>query len=349
MFNQYFKKVAASIFAIMIAGIANAGGHLKEINFSLDWAWQGMHGPFLLAKERGYYEEVGLSVNFDRGFGSGDTISKIAAKAYPMGFAEGTSLLKFNAENPDDQVITVLVINDQSPTGVISTKSNGISKPSDLMGKKVSATQSAATVLLWPVFAEINNLDPDGIEYLFVEPSLRDSMVVQGQADATFGFSSTTVLNMVQAGVPEDEVTYFTMAQYGLKPYSSSIIVRKDYAAENPDIVKGFVAATVKGMIDMLNDPDAGIALLKKQEPLIDVKIETARWYLAEELAILTPEVVKNGISVVDRKRYETAASQVAGAFDLPIKPNMDDYYDPSFLPPLEMRQIPQAVKDRLK
>ena len=203
--------------------------------------------------------------------------------------------------------------------------------------------------MLWPVFAEINNLDPDGIEYLFVEPSLRDSMVVQGQADATFGFSSTTVLNMVQAGVPEDEVTYFTMAQYGLKPYSSSIIVRKDYAAENPDIVKGFVEATVKGMIDMLNDPDAGIALLKKQEPLIDVKIETARWYLAEELAILTPEVVKNGISVVDRKRYETAATQVAGAFDLPIKPNMDDYYDPSFLPPLEMRQIPQAVKDRLK
>ena len=40
---------------------------------------------------------------------------------------------------------------------------------------------------------------------------------------------------------------------------------------------------------------------------------------------------------------------QVAAAFDLPIKPNMDDYYDPSFLPPLEMRQIPQAVKDRLK
>ena len=58
--------------------------------------------------------------------------------------------------------------------------------------------------------------------------------------------------------------------------------------------------------------------------------------------------MVKNGISVVDRERYETAATQVAGAFDLPITPNMDDYYDSSFLPPLEMRQIPQAVKDRL-
>ncbi|MFK7890146.1 MAG: ABC transporter substrate-binding protein [Granulosicoccus sp.] len=326
--------------------IANAQD-LTKLQFSLDWAWQGRPGPFLLAKERGYYADEGLDVSFDRGFGSGDTISKIAAKAYPMGFAEGTSLLKFNNENPDDKVITVLVINDQSPTGVISTKANGVATPADLMGKKVSATQSAATVLLWPVFAELNGLDEDGIEYLFVEPSLRDSMVIQGQADATFGFSTTTVLNMVQAGLKKEDVTYFTMAQYGLKPYSSSIIVREDYAEQNPEIVKGFVAATVKGMIDMFKDPDAGIALLKKQEPLIDVEIETARWYLAEELALLTPSVLENGISVVDRERYETAAKQVASAFEIPIEPNMDDYFDGSFLPPLEDRQIPEEAKAR--
>lgn len=334
--------------AALLGAVAVQAQDLTEVNFSLDWAWQGMHGPFLLAQERGYYAEEGLTVTFDRGYGSGDTISKIAAKAYDMGFAEGTSLLKFNAENPDDQVITVLVINDQSPTGVISTKANGIETPNDLMGKKVSATQNAATVLLWPVFAELNGLDPEGIEYLFVEPSLRDSMVIQGQADATFGFSTTTVLNMVQAGLAEDEVTYFTLAQHGLKPYSSSIIVRKDWAEENPEIVRGFVAATVKGMIDMFKDPDAGIALLKEREPLIDVEIETARWYLAEKLALLTPSVLENGISAVDRERYETAAKQVADAFDIPVEPNMDDYFVDTFLPPIEVRQIPQSVKDRI-
>ncbi len=338
--------IGAATFGL---GAAASAEDLVDLNFSLDWAWQGMHGPFLLAQDRGYYAEAGLNVSFDRGYGSGDTISKIAAKAYPMGFAEGTSLLKFNAENPDDQVITVLVINDQSPTGVISTAANGVKTPADLMGKKISATQNAATVLLWPVFAELNGLDPEGIEYLFVEPSLRDSMVIQGQADATFGFSTTTVLNMVQAGLAKEDVTYFTMAQYGLKPYSSSIIVRKDWAAENPEIVKGFVAATVKGMIDMFEDPDAGIALLKKQEPLIDVDIETARWYLAEELALLTPSVLENGISVVDRARYETAAKQVASAFNIPIEPNMDDYFDGSFLPPLEERQVPEVAKARHK
>lgn len=346
MYYHAFRAGLAGA-AFLGAAVAAQAQDLTEVNFSLDWAWQGMHGPFLLAAERGYYAEEGLSVTFDRGYGSGDTISKIAAKAYDMGFAEGTSLIKFNADNPDDQVITVLVINDQSPTGVISTKANGIASPADLMGKKVSATQNAATVLLWPIFADLNGLDPEGIEYLFVEPSLRDSMVIQGQADATFGFVTSTVLNMVQAGLAEDDVTYFTLAQYGLKPYSSSIIVRKDWAEENPDIVTGFVAATVKGMIDMFEDPDAGIALLKEQEPLIDVEIETARWYLAEELALLTPSVLENGISVVDRDRYETAAKQVADAFEIPVDPNMDDYFVDTYLPPIEDRQIPQSAKDR--
>jgi NitT/TauT family transport system substrate-binding protein len=183
---------------------------------------------------------------------------------------------------------------------------------------------------------------------MFVEPNLRDVMVLQGQADATFGFTTTTVLNMIAAGVEPEDVTYFTLAQYGLQPYSSGIIVREDFAEENPEVVEGFVHATVKGLIDMMENPEAGLALLKEREPLVDEAVEANRWALAEELSILTPGVVENGISAVDRERFETAAAQIAEAFGLEIEPDMDDYYDGSFLPPSEERQVPDSVKERL-
>jgi NitT/TauT family transport system substrate-binding protein len=347
MSSRKRNAVLAGAALLLLAGAAPARAQ-TEVSFVLDWAWQAMHGPFLIAQERGYYAEEGLNVTIDRGFGSGDTISKVAARAYDLGFAEGTSLLKFNAENPDDRVVTVLVINDQSPTGVISLAENDITEPQDLMGKKISATQNAATVLVWPVFAEINGLDPDGIAYVFVEPNLRDSMVLRGRADATFGFTTTTVLNMVQAGQDMEDITYFTMAQYGLEPYSSGIQVRRDFADANPEVVRGFVDATVRGMLDMFEDPDYGIQLLKEREPLIDVEVETARWYLAEDISILTPSVLERGISNVDRERYETAAAQVARAFELDVDPELENYYDGSFLPPLEERQIPPGVKARV-
>ncbi|MEM8664218.1 MAG: ABC transporter substrate-binding protein, partial [Pseudomonadota bacterium] len=170
----------------------------------------------------------------------------------------------------------------------------------------------------------------------------------QGQADATFGFSTTTVLNMIAAGTAPEDVTYFTLAQHGLQPYSSGIIVREDFASENPDVVKGFVSATMKGLIDMMADPAEGLALLKAREPLVDEEVEASRWALAEELAILTPAVLENGISAVQRDRFETAASQIAEAFGLDIEPNMDDYFDGSFLPPIEARQVPASAKERM-
>ncbi|MEM6761518.1 MAG: ABC transporter substrate-binding protein [Pseudomonadota bacterium] len=339
------RNIAAATFTAAALAFSPAVHAETDVDFVLDWAWQAMHGPFLIAVDKGYYADEGLNVTIDRGFGSGDTISKVAAGTYDIGFAEGTGLLKFNTENPDDAVITVMVINDQSPTGVISLKENGVTTPADLPGKKISATQNAATVLAWPVFAKLNGLDPDSIEYVFVEPNLRDAMVIQGQADATFGFSTTTVLNMVQAGVDPSEVTYFTLAQHGLQPYSSGIIVKKSFAEENPELVRGFVAATVKGLQDMLADPQMGLDLLKAREPLVDLDVEDDRWELAKELSILTPGVLERGISNIDQERFETAAGQIAEAFGIEVSPVMADYYDGSFLPPLEERQISDAVK----
>ncbi|MEM7693471.1 MAG: ABC transporter substrate-binding protein [Pseudomonadota bacterium] len=339
------KHIKTLLLAGALALSAGAAKADTDIKFVLDWAWQAMHGPFLIAVDKGYYEAEGLNVTIDRGYGSGDTIAKIAAGSYDIGFAEGTGLLKFNNENPENAVKTVLVINDQSPTGAISLKKNGVSEPTDLPGKTVSATASAATVLAWPVFAAENGIDPDSIEFMFVEPSLRDAMLAQDRAEVVFGFTTTTVLNLVAAGIDRDDITYFTLAQYGLQPYSSGLIVKESFAAENPEVVEGFVRATIKGLQDMMSDPESGLALLKAQEPLVNLDVERDRWALAKELSILTPSVMENGISEVSEERFETAAAQIAKAFGLEIEIEMSDYFDGSFLPPAADRQVPADVK----
>ncbi|TVQ29737.1 MAG: hypothetical protein EA356_15750 [Geminicoccaceae bacterium] len=321
---------------------------LTEVRFVLDWAWQAMHGPFLIAQDRGYFEEQGLRVRIDRGFGSGDTLNKVAARSYDMGFAEGAGLFRFNNENPNDRVVTVLVINNQSPTGAIFLNRSGIEGPADLIGRSVSCTQGEATFLVWPAVAAANDLDPDGINCVFVESNLRDAMVIQGSAEATFGFVTTTALNMYNAGVSLDDIGYFTFADFGVAPYSSGIQVRADFAAANPDVVRGFVAATVKGMIAMFEDPEYGIGLLQAQEPLVNAEVEIARWRLAEELAILTPAVIEHGVGHVDPERFVSAGTAVARAFGVDAEIVLEDYYRGDFLPPVEDRQLPESVKARL-
>ena len=331
--------------ALAVSGFSASAQETTDVSFVLDWAWQAMHGPFLIALDKGYYEEEGLDVTIDRGFGSGDTIAKVASGAYDVGFAEGTGLFKFNTDNPDARVIQVMVINDQSPTGVISMKKTGIAEPADIIGKKISATQNEATVLTWPVVAKLHDLDPEDVEFLFVEPNLRDALVLQGQADATFGFATTTVLNMVGTGIDLDDISYSTFAQWGLKPYSSGILVKQEFAEANPEVVRGFVKATMRGLIEMLENPEEGLALLKEREPLVDLDVEADRWELAKELSILTPDVIENGISEVDPERFATAARQISEAYGITLTPESENYFDASFLPPLEERQVPEGAE----
>ena len=305
----------------------------RRVRFCLDWTWQSAHSAWTLAADRNFFAEAGLDVQIDRGFGSGDTMTKVAAGTYDIGFADTNLLLKFNHENPTAQLTSVFILYDASPNAAIFLKSSGITKPKDLEGRKISVTDGEGTRLLFPIFARANQLDMSKIELLSVTAQLRDTMVVQRRADATLGFLTTTALNMVGAGVPRGDIGWLQYNSWGVALYSSGLVVRKDYAERNPEAVSAFIAATIRGLRAMLAEPAAAMASLKRREPLIDEAIEISRNELINEVALLTPNVRANGVSTVDRARFEASAAQVAEAFGIPIRPAMDFTYTDRFLP----------------
>jgi NitT/TauT family transport system substrate-binding protein len=63
-----------------------------EIQFALDWRFEGPSAPYFLAIDNGYFAEQGLSVEVTAGQGSLDAIPKVASGAFPMGFADINSL-----------------------------------------------------------------------------------------------------------------------------------------------------------------------------------------------------------------------------------------------------------------
>ena len=98
--------LGAAAVAVGLSGAASAQD-LLPVKFSLDWAFQGPQAPFLLALERGYFEEEGLDVTMDRGYGSGDVPVKVAAGTYDIGVADINPTIRLNAESPDSDLIAV--------------------------------------------------------------------------------------------------------------------------------------------------------------------------------------------------------------------------------------------------
>src|SRR5258708_35252438 len=60
---------------------------LKPVNFRLDWIFQGPNAGFLIARDKGFYEQAGLDVDIGPGKGSRSTARLVGTKAAQHGFA----------------------------------------------------------------------------------------------------------------------------------------------------------------------------------------------------------------------------------------------------------------------
>ena len=66
-----------------------------KIPFTLDWKFEGPSAPFFNAIDKGYFKSTGLDVEISPGKGSLAAIPKVATGAFPFGFADINSLIKF--------------------------------------------------------------------------------------------------------------------------------------------------------------------------------------------------------------------------------------------------------------
>ncbi|MEB3295693.1 MAG: ABC transporter substrate-binding protein [Synechococcales bacterium] len=315
----------------------------RTIKVNPSWLLQGDNAPITLAAERGYFAQEGLDVKIERGYGSSDTITKVAAGQFEIGFGDIYSMIEFNAKNPNEAVIAVAVPYNKSPFSIVTLKSSNINDPKGLIGKKLGAPAGDAPRKIWPVLASQLGVKADGVEWVTMEPKLRETFLVKGDVDAVSGFATTVIPSLEKAGKKLEDLNVFYYADNGLDLYGNAIVVKKSFLDQNPDVVKAFLRAYIKGFQDMVKDPASGLASVKKAgDALMDENAEKRRLQIALERLYITPEQDKVGISGVDPARLEKTIQQVSGALGVQ-PPAIDQVFNPNFLPPLDQRQLPAA------
>ena len=309
------------------------------IRFVLDWKYEGEHAQFTVPATDGTFRRLGINVTLDRGNGSGDTIAKVAAGAYDMGLADTYTMVRFNANNPDNRLISVAMVQDASASGVVALRSKGIHKPADLEGKRIYAPAADAGRILFPIFAALNNIDVKSIQWNTVTSELRDTMLARREADAVTANTVTTVMNVRAVGVPASELTVFFYARHGIDLYGSSIVTTRAFAEKNPQAVRKFLSGLVHGLNAMVGDLDVCMASLKSYDRLLNDEVEKERMVISLRDMLITPNVLNNGFSSVDMERLDRTVRQVAPVFNI-AAPAVSDVYTDRYLPPAGERAI---------
>ncbi len=332
------KKTLAAVAATL--GLTGAAFAQADFPFALDWKFEGPAAPYFVAIDKGHFEEAGLSVEISAGQGSLDAIPKVATGAFPVGFADINSLIKFLDQNPGAPVTAVMMIYDKPPFAIIGRKSLGVEVPKDLEGRVLGAPPPDGAWAQFPAFAIANDLDVSAITVEPVGFPTREPMLAEGNVAAITGFSFSSYLNLVRLGVPEEDISTILMADYGLELYGNAIIANTNFAADNPELITGFLAAIAAGWKDAIADPDMAIASLIERNPAADAELEKRRLELSIEANVATDFALANGMGGIDDARMAKALEQIAQTYEFQNEPDVSLYFTDAYLPDASLRML---------
>jgi NitT/TauT family transport system substrate-binding protein len=337
----------ASVTALLAAFLAsvNPAAAQTAVTMTLGGNFGGPSAPFLVAEDRGYYRAEKLNVTIDGTAASQDTIGRVASGAYDLGLADINTLIKYHDKNPDAPIKAVFMLYNKPAYAIIARKSRGIAKPKDLEGKKLGGPAADAANAQWPLFAKLNDIDRSKVTSENVALPVREPMLAAGQVDAVTAISYSAYPDLKDRGVPIDDLLVLPMADFGLELYGEAIIANPKFVAENPETVKAFLRAFVRGLKDTIRDPARAVDAVVKRNDAVKKDLELERLRMAIRDNIVTAEVKANGLGGVDAARLERAIDQIGSTFKFKIKPAGPAIFDPAFLPPGAERRVTEPQR----
>ena len=255
-------RMFAALLTVMLAAPAWAD---DAVSLRLNWYMGGVHAPFFLGKERGYYREAGLDLTVNEGRGSANTAQVVAAGTDTFGLADSSSVMRLVSK--DAGIRTVMSLLNTSSFGVISLAETGIRTPKDLEGKKLAITAGDALTQLFPAFAGFNKLDTSKITLVQIDPAGKVVALLEKRVDAILGGLDDQYFLVKQKGFDPAGMAF---AKNGVNTVGLTILTQDATIAARPELVRRFVAATQKSWAAAKADPDAAIAALMKAKQGLD-------------------------------------------------------------------------------
>ncbi|MGH2987031.1 MAG: ABC transporter substrate-binding protein [Solirubrobacterales bacterium] len=304
-----------------------AGAEPQPFDVALDFYVNPDHAGLFTALERGYFEQAGLAVDPQVPSDPSAPIRQVAAGRVDLAISyEPEVLLAHDQHLP---VTAVAAVVPRPLTSLISLPEAGIAEAADLRGKTIATAGIPYQAVFLDAILSQEGLSPSDVTRVDVGLGLLPA-VLSGRADAMLGgFRNIEGVDLAERGrdprvVPVDEL--------GIPTYDELVLVaNSDRVAEDPELLRLFIAALERGTRAAVDDPEAATqAVLDAGEGL---EPELTRAEIEATLPLLLPERPSQPFGYMDEREWEALAGFFADRGLIGTRPDADELLTNELLP----------------
>lgn len=261
-----------------------AGGDAKgavKATLMLNWTPNAHHAGIYYAQEHGLYAEQGIDLEIIEPGADLGVEAAVAQDSVQFGISQAESLLPAREAGIDAVAIgTLLPINDSALMGL--SGSGLTADPKSLDGLRYGGYGGALETEIISGLVSCAGGDPKSIDFVDIGNVDYLAGLEQSRFDVTWVFEGWDAL---RAKSERDDVVTIPFADHQdcIPNWYTPILVTSDQLATgDPELVRGFLAATAAGYDAVASDPAAGSdALLKAAPELNEQLVKDAVAYYA--------------------------------------------------------------------
>lgn len=279
------RKAVSVLLVLAITGCG--GGPVAEktkVNYLTSFNTFGRDAYAYVAQEKGFFDEAGLDVTITPGTGSVDVLKLVAGGRADFGIADFTATA-ITVAKEKLPVTAVAAVHQRSLAAIVALEGNGISKPADLVGKKIGDQPGSTNQVMFPVYAKAAGIDPAKVEFVPSAPPALPQLLAAGQVDGIGQFVVGKPL--IEAAAKGRKAVVLPYGDLVPDLYGNVLVTSKDKASQ----AQKFMNALLKGLDYAIAHPDEVGTILKKYQPTQDAGVASA------EVGLMAPYVKPDGFS----------------------------------------------------
>jgi ABC-type nitrate/sulfonate/bicarbonate transport system substrate-binding protein len=234
-----------------------------EVTMRFQWIAQWQFAGYIAAEVRGYYDEAGLDVTLQSGGPDFPAKQLVASGSEQFGTAWVDSM--YLSQQRGVPLVALLTIFQSSPTVYMVHADSEIAEPADFAGQTVAVYPGGGVETEYLALLELADIEREQINEVPGQFSLEP--FIQQRLDVLPVYITDQPYRVQQRGV---EFRLIDARDYGVELMGDVLFATADFIEQNPNTVRAFVHASLRGWEWAVANPDEAVELIAEYNPDLD-------------------------------------------------------------------------------